>query len=274
MNFREKYGQWAFVAGGSVGMGGAYCDYLARQGMDIIVTGRHLNAIETKRRQLEENFGVQTRGIQLDLGDLDALEQVKKRTEGLEVGFLVYNAGIASMELFPDRDIEFEMYRLNVNVRSALALSLWFSKGMMARGRGGIVLMSSSSGVTGTPFVQTYSATKAYNLALGEALWGELSEYGIDVMAVLPGNTIGQSFTDVPAGTPGFQTGTEVVEEAFARFGTDPCVMTGKFNRDQAGDLFNVEARKEHIMVMKQYLDDIRKGHGTGTDTERADQKG
>ena len=266
MNFREKYGQWAFVAGGSAGMGGAYCDYLAKQGMDIIVTGRRQNVVEAKCRQLEADYGVATKGLTIDFGATDVLEQVKAATEGMEIGFLVYNAGLASMALFTDRDIEYEMFRLNVNVRSPLALSLWFSKGMKERGKGGMIFMSSNVGIVGTPYVQTYSATKAYNFALGEALWAELKPYGIDVMAVLPGNTIGESFTDVPAGTPGFQTGAEVVAEAFEHFGKDPSVLAGEHNRQQAGSLYDVEARRKHILTMKDFMDEIRNAHGGGAD--------
>lgn len=266
MNFREKYGEWALVAGGSAGMGGAYCNYLAKEGMNIIVTGRRPDVINAKCKQLEEDFGVKTMGLKIDLGADDVLEQVKAATEGLEVGFLVYNAGLASMALFTERDIEYEMYRLNVNVRSPLALTLWFSKGMKERGKGGIILMSSNVGIVGTPYVQTYSATKAYNFSLGESLWAELSDYGIDVMAVLPGNTIGESFTDVAPGTPGFQTGAEVVAEAFEHFGKDPAVLAGEHNRQMAGKLFDIEARKENILMMKNFMKEIATSHGSGSD--------
>lgn len=266
MNFKEKYGEWAFVAGGSVGMGGAFCDYLAGEGMNIVVTGRHADTVEAKCRRLESEFGVQTRALVLDLGSLDVLDQVKAAVGDLQVGFLVYNAGLSSMALFPDRDIEYEMYRLNVNVRSLLALSLWFSKGMAARKKGGIILMSSCGGIVGTPFIQTYSATKAYNFTLAEALWGELSDFGIDVMAVLPGNTIGQNFSDVAPGTPGFQTGAEVVAEAFGHFGKDPAMIAGEYNRQFVGPMFNVEARKQFIMAIKQQMQSIMDQFGAGQD--------
>ena len=266
MNFREKYGEWAFVAGSSEGMGGAFCDRLAKNGMNIVVTGRHADKVEVKCRQLESDFGIETKGLVLDLGDNDVLDRVREATDELEVGFLVYNAGLASMALFTDRDIDFELYRLNVNVRSQLALALWFSKGMKERHKGGIILMSSVGGIVGSPFIQTYSATKAYNFTLAEALWGELSDLGIDVMAVLPGNTIGQNFTEVPPGTPGFQTGAEVVEEAFTHFGKEPAFIAGEHNRNLLGGMFDVEKRKQYIMTMKEQLEATMAQFGTGTD--------
>lgn len=266
MSFKEKYGEWAFVAGGSEGMGGAYCDHLAKEGMNVIVTGRHEEKIDKKCQQLQADFGVETRGLKIDFGDTEILDQVKKATDDLEVGFLVYNVGLASMALFPDREIDYELYRLNANTRSMLTLALLFSKGMKERQKGGMILMSSSGGVVGTPYIQTYSATKAYAFTLAEALWGELKGLGIDVLGVLPGNTIGQNFSEVPPGTPGFQTGAEVVEEAFSVFGKDPTVITGEAAKAEVGDLFDIPRRKEKILQMQQAMENVMKDFGTGED--------
>ena len=266
MTLREKYGEWGFVAGSSVGMGGAFADRLAKEGMNVVVTGRHADTVEKKCRQLEHDFGVQTRGMTLDMGGPDMLQKVEDATKDLEVGVLVYNAGLASMEPFINRDFEYELHRLDVNVKGPLLLSMLFARSMAKRNRGAIILLSSTTAIAGTPYVQTYSATKAYNLTLAEALWGELAELGIDVMAVLPGNTIGQNFTEVPAGTPGFQTGAEVVEEAFEHLGKDPAFISGEHNRAMAGDLFNVEARKAYILAMKKGMDEIRAQYGSGVD--------
>ena len=267
MSYRDKYGEWAFVAGGSEGMGGAFCDRMAKEGMNVIVTGRRSQTVEAKCRQLETEFGVKTKGIQIDLGELDVLEKVKKETEGLEIGVLVYNAGLASMDLFTNRDIDYEMYRLNVNVRSLLALSLWFSKGMAERGKGAIVLMSSGGGIVGSPYIQTYSATKAYIFTLAEALWGELQPLGIDALSILPGNTIGQNFKDVDPSTPGFQTGAQVVEDGLKKLGIDPVVLTGA-TYDSYKDFFNIDVRKGFIIAMKQQMDAIRATYGSGAETE------
>ena len=268
MNYREKYGEWAFVAGGSEGMGGEFCNRMAKEGMNVVVTGRRMEKIEKKCAQLEADFGVTTKALQIDLGDLDALDKVKEATEGLEIGVLVYNAGLASMDLFPNRDIDYELYRLNVNVRSLLALSLWFSKGMMARKKGAIILLSSGGGIVGSPYIQTYSATKAYIFTLAEALWGELKPLGIDVLSILPGNTIGQNFKDVDPSTPGFQTGAQVVEDGLKKLGIDPTVMTGG-TYDMYKDFFQIEARKNMILAMKQQMDAIMQAYGTGAETEQ-----
>lgn len=248
-------------------MGGAYCDRLAQEGMNVVVCDRDADTLDGKCAQLERDFGIRTVPVRVDLGALDALDTVRAATDELDIDVLVYNAGLASMALFTERDIDYEMYRLNVNVRSMLALSLWFARGMKSRGRGALILMASVGGTVGTPYVQTYSATKAYALTLAEALWAELGEYGIDVLGVLPGNTIGQSFSDVPPGTPGFQTGREVVDEAVAALGVSPTVIAGEHNRRQFEKTFDIDSRKATIMTMKNQMQAILSRYGAGTDS-------
>lgn len=260
MRFKEKYGQWAFVAGGSDGMGGEYSTYLAKQGMNVIVNGRE--KVEEKCKELEETYGIKTLAVPVNLGNLDAVDEIKKATEGLDIGFFVYNAGFVGFSEFHKRDLEQEMYRLNVNVRSLLGLSLVFSKQMVAKRKGGIILMSSCGGVVGTPYINTYSATKAYIYTLAEAMWAELQDYGIDVLSVLPGNTIGQNFSDVPTGTPGFQTGKEVVEEAFSHLGKCVNFIAGEHNRMLCGKYFDTDLRREGIMVMKKSFEEMMQAMG------------
>ena len=259
MGFEEKYGKWAVVAGGSEGIGGEFSSHLAAQGMNVLVIARRPEQVAAKRAQLEKDFGVETIGLPLDLGSCDAPERVREAAAGLDVGFLVYNAGLAGLSPVQDLDIDYELYRLNVNVRSALALTLTFVKQFVPKKKGGIILLSSSCGVVGTPYIQTYSATKAYLFTLAEALWAELADQGIDVLAVLPGNTIGQSYSDVPPGTPGFQTAREVVDIAFDAFGKRPTVLSGETTIATVGGYFDTDKRQEGILAMKQIFVDMLK---------------
>jgi short-subunit dehydrogenase len=57
---------------------------------------------------------------------------------------------------------------------------------MAARGRGGVVLIASLAGSTGSPVIATYAATKSFNLVPAEGLWEELSVYGVHVVACRP----------------------------------------------------------------------------------------
>ena len=58
---------------------------------------------------------------------------------------------------------------------------------MVARGRGGIVLVSSGGGLVGAPNMVAYGATKAFDMVMAEALWAELHEQGVDVLGLVLG---------------------------------------------------------------------------------------
>lgn len=157
MRLCEKYGEWGIVCGGSVGMGGAYATRLAREGFHVVVTGRHPDTVEAKCRELETEFGVKTRALTVDFGKDDAYKTVIEATEGLEIGMMVYNAGLASLDAFQNREIEYEFYRLNVNVRSLLALAIHFVKPMIQRGRGAMIISCSDGGLVGNPYPRSAS---------------------------------------------------------------------------------------------------------------------
>lgn len=258
MNFKDKYGEWALVAGGSEGMGGAYSTRLAKEGMNVAVIGRNSDKVEAKCAELRENFRVKARAVVADLGLAEAPEQVIRAVEDLEIGFFVYNAGLTKMQPYNTADPEFEAYALNVNVRTLMLLTMHFQKLMTAKNKGGIILMASNGGVVGSPYIANYSAAKAFIFTLAEALWGEALGTNVDIIGVLPGSTIGQSFKEVPEGTPGYQTGAEVVEEVFAAFGKgSPTVISGEHNRQSVAKLFDGEVRKEHIKFMKSAMESL-----------------
>ena len=66
---------------------------------------------------------------------------------------------------------------------------------MVARGRGGVIIMASGSAEMGASYIATYAATKAFDRVFAEGLWSELSPHGIDVTTVMPG----------AVNTPGFR---------------------------------------------------------------------
>jgi short-subunit dehydrogenase len=108
---------------------------------------------------------------------------------------------------------------------------------MVARGRGGIVLMSSLTAFQGTPLVASYGATKAFNLVLAEGLWDELRENGVDVLACCAGATLTPGYRratpDGPKAlfAPRAQDPGDVAREALAALGRSAFVITGRGNR-------------------------------------------
>src|SRR5204863_159313 len=123
---------------------------------------------------------------------------------------------------------------------------------MAARGRGGIIVMSSLAAETGTANVALYSATKAFDLVLAEGLWYELRERGVDVVAIRPGSTRtpGWQSTQPASGElRGVMEPGDVVRDALAALGTTPSIAAGSANR-AAEARFRSMARRDVIELM------------------------
>ncbi len=233
--FRERYGPWALVAGGSEGIGGAWADLAAGHGLSVALIARRPDRLERKRAELERRFGVETLAIAHDLAAPELLDHLRERLDGREVGLLVYNAALASVGGFFEHPLAFELQRLAVNCLGPLALSHHFGLQMARRGRGGIVLMSSGVGLIGSPYYTHYAATKAYDLGLAEGLWFELRPHGVDVLACVAGLTSSPGLAEALASGAArgefVMTPEQVVAEAALALGARPSVIVGAPNR-------------------------------------------
>jgi short-subunit dehydrogenase len=230
--FVEQYGPWALVAGASVGLGEAFARDLAQRGLNIVLVSRRPAVLETLGHELHKNHGVQIRVVAQDLAAPDATKQLSHLTADIDVGLLVYNAALPVIGRFLEQPIEMHLQSIDVNCRAPLSLCHWYGNQMVSRGRGGIVLMSSLSGMQGCGTVANYAATKAYNRVLAEGLWHELSEKGVDVIACLAGVTR----------TPGYLSSNpkikrtemepeQVVAETMAALGRKPSFVPGVLNK-------------------------------------------
>jgi short-subunit dehydrogenase len=130
---------------------------------------------------------VDVRVIEADLGQRDQIVRAADRTQDLDVGLLVACAGFGTSGPLVDADLANEIDMVDVNCTSVLAMVHHFAPRFAARGRGGIVLMSSIMAFQGVPLAANYAATKAYVQVLAEGLRQELAPAGVDVLASAPG---------------------------------------------------------------------------------------
>ncbi len=232
--FEEKYGPWALIAGGALGIGEAFSRYVASRGINVIAIDRDPSALDLIAKKLPEDFGIECLPVGVDLGAEDMLEQVVEAVGDREVGLLVYNAAISDVGPFfkSETGLDFERKRIAVNVTGPMVLTHHFAKPMLSRRAGGIVYMSSGAGLTGSAYYAAYSATKAYSIALGEALWYEFQPYNVDVITVAAGMTLSSTAeTWEHLDVSGFQTPEECVAEAMRALGTQPLIISGEQNR-------------------------------------------
>ncbi|HVP19460.1 MAG TPA: SDR family NAD(P)-dependent oxidoreductase [Spirochaetia bacterium] len=184
--FRERYGPWALVAGGSEGLGAAFAKEIAGRGLKLFLVARRAEPLEKTAALLRASTGAEVRTLAADLGAPEGLGQVSRLARDLEIGLLVLNA--ASSYEGPYFKTNLAKYRhvIDTNCFAALALVDATAPRMRERGRGGIIVMSSMAAFQGSPYVTVYSATKAFLLSLAEGLAGEMKSMGVDVLACCP----------------------------------------------------------------------------------------
>jgi uncharacterized protein len=250
--FRERYGPWALVAGASAGLGAAFAQQLAGRGLNLLLVARRADALDHLAAGLRAEHGVEVRTLATDLGRPDLGATAQELTAGLDVGLLVYNAAFSVIGPFLDHPVAEHLQVIDVNCRGPLVLAHLFGGGMARRGRGGIVLMTSTAGSQGGPWISTYAASKAFNLLFAEALWDELGERGVHVVACRAGATRTPGYqaskprpSRVPLLRPEF-----VAEKALAALGRQPSVVPGWFYACSAFLMNRLMPRRMTIRIM------------------------
>jgi short-subunit dehydrogenase len=197
-NLANRYGKWALVTGASAGIGLEFARQLASEGMNLVLVARRREMLVARATELAREFNIEAVPVACDLADEGAIEALSKQLADREIATVVMNAGVENTGHFTKITLErhIRLQRLNVDVPMRMA-SL-FGRAMVERGRGSLIFVSSLFAYQGVPLVANYSASKAYILALGEALNVEMKPFGVDVLVVSPGLTD----TDMPAKMP------------------------------------------------------------------------
>ena len=260
-HFKEKYGPFALVAGGSDGLGAAFSEALASRGLNLVIMARNKERLEAAAARLREQYGVEVKTLAADLADF---EKTKSLILGLklkeQIGLLVYNAAFAPIGLFENTSEEHLTLAAAVNVRTPLLLAKFFSESMIQNKRGGIVLMSSLAGAQGSPKLASYAATKSFNAILAEGLWKELKPHGIDVIGCCAGAilTPGYQQAEKKAKTaPGTLSAQTVAEQTIKALGKGPIVIPGGVNKLARFVLTRLMTRKAAIGIMSKNTGDL-----------------
>jgi short-subunit dehydrogenase len=189
-DLNERYGPWALIIGGSEGIGEHLARKLGAAGINIVMVARKAEALAEASRKVREATAVEVRTIELDITREDMLEQIRKVTDGVDIGLLVHNvSGVSNFGSFVEQPLEPALAVVQANVIAVLKLVHHFGKPMADRGRGGILFFGSLAAMAGSYFLATYSAAKAFNQIFSEALWAELQPRGVDVLSFLVGLT-------------------------------------------------------------------------------------
>jgi short-subunit dehydrogenase len=256
-DFKQVYGPWALVAGASEGLGAAFAEALARRGLNLVLMARRKEKLEDFARNLHVTYAVEVRHKSLDLADHQGTAKYLSELD-LDIGLLVYNAAFSPIGYFaniPQPDLN---RVIDVNIKAPLFLIKVLSGPMLERGRGGIILMSSLSGMQGSPKIATYAASKAFNMTLAEGLWSEFRKQGVDVLACCAGavRTPGYRQAQVRE-APGTMDADKVAEETLRALGNGPTVIPGALNKFFSFIMRRILSRKSAIAIMEKNTRDL-----------------
>lgn len=173
------------VTGASAGLGKEFAEQLAGQGHDLILVARSEERLTEIAAEVSHLYGVQADVLVADLSKVRDRATVEARLKAAEpVGILVNNAGFGVNDAFIGGSLKAEQDMLDVMVTVPMRLCHAVLPGMVERGNGAIINVSSIAGwITGG----TYSAAKAYVTTFTEGLAGELAGTGVTATAVCPG---------------------------------------------------------------------------------------
>jgi len=201
-DYKKIYGQWAVISGSTDGIGLAMARDLARRGMSIIVIGRNEEKLANTKTSLqnEPNVG-EVITVKIDLSDSSLENFAKIRSQidpdNRDIGMLINNAGTfpGKFQRFNRNNIEDLKTIVNLNILATVYLTRMIMPGMLNRGKGVVINVSSILGSIPAPYMATYGATKAFVDAFSHQLQVEYADHPVSIVNLTPGGVHTKLFT-------------------------------------------------------------------------------
>ena len=184
-------GKRALITGASSGLGLEFANQLAAQKVNLVLAARRREPMEKLAADLRRKYGVDVLVEAIDLASPDAPSRLKGSLDAksLAIDILVNNAGYGLHGDLLETPIERTANMIQLNITTLTELTYLFGRDMAKRRSGHILLVASLMAFQAVPSYAAYAATKAYVLALGEALHNELRPHGVVVTTLCPGHT-------------------------------------------------------------------------------------
>jgi uncharacterized protein len=260
-DFKARYGPTAVITGAARGIGAGYARNLAARGFDLVLTDINAEGLEATASAIRDRARISVETIPLDMTDRAAVPRLSELTAERDVGLGICNhlrpgdpGGF--LEANPERVHK----QIEANIRAYTDFAHEFGNRMRTRRRGGLVLMSSLTGVAGSPYVTLYGASKAFVLAFGSGLAYELRDSGVDVLTLVPSSVNTETYQRSEQQQTKLFPPMEVddfVTEAFDALGKRWVAVPGRRNALTADLLGRVLPRRTATKLMGRNLEKL-----------------
>jgi short-subunit dehydrogenase len=260
-HFLHSYGPRALITGAAQGIGAGFARALAAQGFSLTLTDIDGAKLTATADVLRSEVGIEVETVVVDLGTRAGIQAIRERVELSDPGLLICNhlKGSPSAR-FLDGDVADHRSALDVNVAAYVELTHLMGRHLRDRGRGGIILMSSMTGILGSPGVAMYGASKSFVLALGSALSYDLRATGVDLLTLVPSSVNTETYRAVlheRAGAFPSMSVDEFVNVSLGALGKRSVLVPGRRNAATAQLLARVLPRKTAMNLMGKSLERI-----------------
>jgi short-subunit dehydrogenase len=189
-NVNTRSLETALITGASSGIGAAYARQLASRGYDLILVARREERLKALATELQQRYLIDVEVLVADLSNPTDVGRVQTRIAKLRtLGMLINNAGFGVGGRFAEFDLSRQIAMIQLHIVASIRLSRAVLPGMISRGKGIIINVSSLTALMPESVNATYAATKAYILTFSESLHSELIGTGVQVQVLLPGCT-------------------------------------------------------------------------------------
>jgi len=183
----------ALVTGASSGIGEAYAERLAADGVDLVLVARRADRLRTLAERLQATHGITATVAAADLADRAGLEATCAQAAELPLTLVVNNAALAHYGPFADLEAARAAELVDLNVLAPVMLTRAAVAGMLARGTGAVVNVASLLAFSGAweapqlPQRAVYAASKSFLVTFTQILAAELRGTGVRAQVVCPG---------------------------------------------------------------------------------------
>ena len=179
----------ALITGAASGLGYELSLLLANDGYNLILIDINNDNLQNAKKEIEKSFNCPVSVLKKDLSKPNVAIEIMNDINNTPIDVLVNNAGFGLFGTFSNTDWEREEAMLHVHILTTTHLTKLVLDGMVKRGSGKILNMSSLAAFQPGPLMSIYYASKSYLLSFSEAIANELKGTGITVTALCPGPT-------------------------------------------------------------------------------------